>query len=156
MSTRWISPNGWWLVVPPVVMCALDFVLTMHGQSAEYWAGNYAKVNEWSPSFCYYLTLHPVVFVAAGLLWIALFSAIILVAPERLAMTTSVAIVIGHMWGATTWLAHALKSYQACMGLFILVAAMIVVSFKRGQSADGRAAFDWQRTGLPGWVRWVV
>ncbi len=29
-------------------------------------------------------------------------------------------------------------------------------TFKRGQNSDGRAALDWERTGLPGWVRWVV
>jgi hypothetical protein len=156
MSTRWIAPNAWWLLLPPLALCALDFGLTFHGQSPEYWAGNYAAVNELSPSFHYYFTIHPLVAAAAALLWMMLFSALVLLLPEMLALTLAIAIVIGHMIGATTWLAFGFKSYQACGVLFLLTSALVVCCFKRGQNSDGRAAFDWERTGLPGWMRWVL
>jgi len=55
-----------WLVVPPAILCALDFGLTLYGQSDRYWAGNYTDVNEMSPSFARYLAIHPLAFVAAG------------------------------------------------------------------------------------------
>jgi hypothetical protein len=151
-----VARNALWLLVPPVVLCGLDFGLTFYGQSAEYWAGNYSAVNEMSPSFNYYLSVHPLMAGAAMLLWMFLFSALILLLPEMLALVLVVAIVIGHMVGATTWLAFSLRSYQACGVLFLLTSALIVFAFKRGQNSDGRAAFDWSRTGLPGWARWVV
>jgi hypothetical protein len=138
------------------MLCMLDFGLTLYGQSDRYWAGNYTDVNELSPSFAQYLAIHPLAFVAAGLLWIAIFSAIIALLPEFLALTVSIAVLIGHMGGAATWLAYRFNNYQACNALFLATAFVVVVSFKRGQNHDGSSAFKWQRTGLPSFVRWVA
>src|SRR4051812_32932514 len=66
-----------WLVVPPALLCMLDFGLTLYGQSESYWSGNYADVNEISPSFAQYLAIHPFAFVGAGFLWIIIFSIIV-------------------------------------------------------------------------------
>ncbi len=153
--TPLIAPNAWWLVVPPIVLCALDGSLTLYGQSAAYWSGNRAAVNEMSPSFEHYLTVHPLAAVAAFLLWIAIFVLMILLLPELLALIVSTAIVIGHMGGAASWIAYRLHHYQACNALFLFTSVLIVVSFKRGQNGNGRSAFDWSRTGLPEWVRWL-
>jgi len=86
--------------------------------------------------------IHPGVFVAAGILWITLFSAIIFLLPELSALTFSVAIVLGHMAGAATWLAFRFNNYQACGAMFLLTAFTIACSFKRGQSVNGSSAFD--------------
>lgn len=156
MRPKFIAPNSLWLLLPPLALCALDFGLTLHGQSDEYWAGNYAAVNELSPSFAYYLSLHPLVFAAAGLLWMAIFSTITLLLPERLALTVAIAIVIGHMWGALTWIVYRFGLYQGANALFLLVATLIVFTFKKGQNSDGSSAFNWRATGLPEWARWLV
>ncbi|MCA9032404.1 MAG: hypothetical protein KDA66_16415 [Planctomycetaceae bacterium] len=145
-----------WLVLPPALLCMLDFGITLYGQSASYWSGNYGAVNELSPSFARYLTIHPLAFVGAGVLWIALFSTLIALLPEILALTVSIAVVIGHMGGTATWLAYRFNNYQACNALFLVTAFVVVLSFKRGQSNDGSSAFDWKRTGLPAWTRWAV
>lgn len=151
-----VARNALWLVVPPAVMCAMDGLLTLFGQPAEYWAGDYAAAWEGSPSFHDYLTIHPLVAVGAMLLWMAIFSALVLLLPEMLALTLSMAIAIGHMSGAGSWLIYRFHSYQGWCALFPLTAALLVFAFKRGQNSDGRPALDWSRTGLPGWVRWVV
>jgi hypothetical protein len=148
--------NALWLLLPPIVLCSLDFGLTLYGQPDAYWAGDRTSVNEMSPSFARFLSLHPAIFLAGGALWIAIFSALILLLPEWLALTVCVAIVMGHMAGAASWLAYQWRSYESCNLLFLITAGLIVVAFKRGQNADGRPAFDWERTGLPGWVRWAV
>ncbi len=109
-----------------------------------------------SPSFQGYLAVHPLAAAAAFLLWIGIFSAIILLLPELLALVVSTAIVLGHMGGAESWLAFRFHQYQACNVVSLLTAALVVVSFKRGQNSDGRAAFAWSRTGLPSWLRWVL
>lgn len=145
-----------WLIVPPVLLCVLDFGLTLYGQSGDYWSGNYANFNEMSPSFAYYLSVHPLVFAAFGLLWIAIFSAAILLLPELLALTVAVAIMIGHLAGAATWLAYHFHNYQACNALILVTAFVLVFSFKQGQRENGGSALNWQGTGLPGWVRWVL
>jgi hypothetical protein len=145
-----------WLALPSVVLCTLDFGITLWGQSETYWSGDFSAVNEGSPSFARYLAIHPLAFVAAGLLWVVLFAAVIALLPETLALVVSMAIVIGHMWGAATWLMYRFQNYQACNALFLVTAFLVVLSFKRGQNEDGSSVFDWRRTGLPNWSRWVV
>jgi hypothetical protein len=153
---RVLPRNTLWLLLPPIVLCSLDFGLTLYGQPDAYWAGDRASVNEMSPSFAHFLSLHPVVFLAAATLWIAVFSALILLLPEWPALVVVVAIVIGHMAGAASWLAFHWHSYESCNLLFLITSALIVLAFKRGQNADGRSAVNWEQTGLPGWVRWAA
>lgn len=148
--------NALWLLVPPTAVCLLDFGLTLAGQSSVYWGGDYTAVNEVSPSFAYYLTVHPLAAVAAGLLWITFFSAIILLLPETLALIVAIAILFGHTFGALSWLMFRFHSYQASNLLFLVSSALVVFAFKKGQSNDGQSAIQWERTGLPEWTRWIT
>jgi len=156
MESKLALFRGIWLIIPPTVLCLLDFGLTLYGQSGAYWSGSYQDVNELSPSFGYYLSIHPLAFLGAMVLWIAIFSAAIVLLPEMFAMAAAIAIVIGHMAGAASWLAFRFNNYQACNALFLVTSFVVVLAFKRGQTDDGTAAFKWHRTGLPDWVRWVV
>ena len=156
MEQTILPRNTLWLLLPPIALCSLDFGLTLYGQSDTYWNGDFSSVNEMSPSFARFLAIHPLTFVAAQLLWIAIFSVLILLLPEKLALTLVLAIVIGHMAGAATWLAYRFNSYQSCNVLFLATSGVIVFAFKRGQNNDGRAAFKWERTGLPSWTRWLL
>jgi hypothetical protein len=156
MSQSLLPRNALWLLLPPIALCSLDLGLTFYGQPVEYWAGNYAAVQEVSPSFAYYMSIHPLVCLAVDLLWISIFSLAILLLPEKLALTVAVAVMLGHLAGAASWLIYRFKGYQYCNALFLATAALIVFAFKRGQRDDGRSAIDWERTGLPGWMRWVV
>jgi hypothetical protein len=151
-----ISRNAFWLLLPPIALCALDFGLTLYGQPSAYWEGDYSAVQEGSPSFAHYLATHPLMAVGAGALWIVIFSTVILLLPEKLALTATIAIVIGHMAGAASWLMYRFHQYQLCNALMLVTSALVVVAFKQGQRTDSRSAFDWERTGLPGWVRWLV
>lgn len=145
-----------WLLLPPIVLCCLDFGITLYGQSESYWSGNYNDINELSPSFARYLSIHPLAFIAAALVWIAIFSSVIAIVPERIAMTLSICVVIGHMTGAASWLAYRFGSYQACNALFLVTSIMIVVAFNNARSEGTRPLIDWPRTGLPDWTRWLV
>jgi hypothetical protein len=145
-----------WLLLPPIALCALDGSLTLYGQPETYWAGDYAAFLEGSPSFAHYLSIHPMVAVGAFALWVAIFSALILLLPEKLALILAVAVTVGHMAGAATWLLYRLNAYQLFNLLFLVTSGLIVFSIKGGQTTDGRSALDWDRTGLPPWVRWVV
>ncbi len=156
MNTGLLSRNALWLLLPPISLCVLDNGLTLYGQPDSYWAGDYSSVSEMSPSFNHFLSLHPLVYVAACLLWAAIFSALILLLPEMMALTVVVAIVIGHMAGAASWLAYRFHSYQSCNVLFLVTSGLIVVAFKRGQNNEGRSAINWARTRFPGWSRWLV
>jgi hypothetical protein len=150
-----IRTRALWILLPPIVLCLLDFGLTLYGQSDAYWSGNYSAFNEMSPSFGQYLSIHPLVFVAAGIVWIGLFSTLIVILPEQIAMTLAVCVVIGHMLGAFSWLAYRFQSYQTCNALSLVTAALIVTSFNMGRSGNGQGLLNWTRTGLPSWTRWA-
>lgn len=156
MNDCLFRPRSLWIVVPPILLCCLDFGLTLYGQSPAYWAGDYQDVNEVSPSFRVYLTIHPLVFVGMNLVWIAIFSSLIGILPEKIGMTISIAVVIGHMAGAASWLAFQFESYQACNALFLFTAIAIVTSFNMGRSETGQTLINWSRTPVPSWTRWIL
>ena len=156
MKQSLFRPQSLWLVVPPTLLCCLDFGLTLYGQSDVYWRGDYRDVNELSPSFGTYLSMHPLAFVVAGLVWIGIFSSLIAILPEKIGMTISIGVLIGHMTGAASWLAYRFGSYQACNALFLLTAIVIVVAFNKGRSDTGRTLIDWSQTRVPAWTRWVL
>lgn len=123
------------LCLPPILYCLIDDGLTLIGQPAEYWAGDYSRVNEGSPTFHYLLSIHPMAFVAGAFLWICLFVAILLLLPETLALIMSIAIVFGHTAGAATWLLWRPNGYQLCNALFLLSAAVSGVGIRWGWRA---------------------
>lgn len=124
------------LCLPPVLLCALDGSLTLAGQSAEYWAGNYAHVNEGSPTFNHLLQLHPTAFAAGLTAWAAMFVAVLLLLPETTALILSIAITFGHTAGAATWLLYRFQyGYQACNGLFLTTAILLGLGIRWGWRA---------------------
>ncbi len=134
MSEVWCRLRG--LCLPPLGLACLDAVLTLLGQSPEYWAGNYGQVSELSPTFHHLLATHPLAFVVGIAGWILVFTGLILLLPETLALATSVAVVFGHTWGATSWLLyHFQYGYQACIGLFILTAIGLALGIRWGWGA---------------------
>jgi hypothetical protein len=129
------------LCLPPAATASLDAALTLRGQSAEYWAGNYARVNELSPTFHHLLAYHPVAFVAGFLGWVFIFATMILLLPRTLALAMSLAVTIGHTWGATTWLLHRFQfGYQTCEALFVLTALVLALGIERIWGAEDKAA----------------
>jgi hypothetical protein len=143
------------LCLPPLVLCALDCGLTLVGQSADYWGGNYHRVNEASPTFNHLLQLHPAAFAAGNLVWVLLFVAVILLLPNVLALITSIVVTFGHTVGAATWLLYRFHyGYQMCLGL--LLASSIIL----GSAVYwGWQAKPIQTNPLSNWspvVRWTV
>ena len=88
----------------PVSLCVLDMVLTLCGQSSAYWVGEFPNVIEASPAFAGCLAIHPVVFVAAGCIWIGLFTTFVTTLPAALGRVVSTAVSIGHAVGSLAWL----------------------------------------------------
>ena len=143
------------LCLPPLVFCALDATLTLIGQSAEYWQGQRAAVNELSPTFNYLLTTHPAAFAAGMAGWAAIFVMALLLLPDTLALIVSVAIVLGHAVGTATWLCYHFKfGYQMCNGLFLLAAVAIGLGVRWGWQASPAEELRMDR--IPQVWRWTL
>ena len=153
MGSVWRRVLG--LCLPPLVFCALDGLLTLAGQSAEYWAGIYAAVDEVSPTFNHLLRLHPAAFAVGILVWAAVFVGILLLLPDTPALIVSIAVTFGHTVGAATWLLFRFQySYQVANGLFLLSAVLLGLGIRCGWQAAPAQAYR-----LTGWhpvLRWAL
>ncbi len=128
------------LCLPPVALAIVDGTLTLAGQSASYWAGNYGQVNEISPTFNHLLSYHPLAFAAGLLGWIVVLCGMILLMPQTLALTTSIAVTVGHTWGAMSWLLNGLHyHYQAGNALMLAAALALAVGIRWGWGAEPRS-----------------
>ncbi len=140
------------LCLAPVLFCLLDATLTLGGQSAAYWGGNYSAVNEASPTFHHLLRVHPLAYVAGIAVWMAVFVGFLLLVPDTLALIGSIVVTFGHTVGAATWLLWRFAfGYQFCNGLFLLSAVVLGLSIRWGWQAGPREGY---RIPLPDRWRW--
>lgn len=141
------------LCLPPLLICALDCGLTLRGQSEGYWNGRFEEVNEASPTFNRLLKHHPAAFVAGIAVWGAMFVGIILMLPDVFALITSIAVTLGHMMGASSWIWREKNGYQLCNLLFALCSIMLGLGIYYGWR--GRPNERYQ-IGMPLPVRWTI
>ncbi len=143
------------LCVPPLLLSLLDNVLTLAGQSSQYWAGGYSCVNEGSPTFFQLLQTHPAAFIAGGAAWVMVFILGILLLPDMLALIVSIAVSFGHASGSASWLMyHFHCGYQMCNGFFLLCAVVIGLGIRWGWHALPDR--EYRHLGLSSCVRWGV
>jgi hypothetical protein len=108
------------LCLPPLVFCTFDAGITLFGQSAAYWAGEYHWVSEVSPTPNHLLQFHPMAFALGILVWEMLFVVVILLLPDALALIACIVVTSGHAWGASAWLEIRFQcGYQCCMWMFL-------------------------------------
>ena len=139
------------LCLPPLVFCASDGSVTLLGQSDVYWSGNYAHVNEASPTFNHLLQIHPAAFAAGLCVWAMMFVVMILLLPELLALIISIGVTFAHAAGTATWLLWRFQfGYQACNGLFLAASILLGLGIHSGWKARPEQAYRFR-----GWSAWT-
>ena len=94
------------LVVLMLAACAADIGLTLAGQSAEYWAGDYSLANEGNPFAYPVLARSPWLFLAGGVVWGVVVAAVVLLWRHRAGEWLGVLCTLGHAFGGACWLAR--------------------------------------------------
>ncbi len=89
---------------PCIFLWLLDVILTLAGQSREYWAGNFSEAKELNPLFHWFLSNGPDVFLIASIAYILLLVVILFLVPLRIAIITSYIASIAHLIGAAGWM----------------------------------------------------
>ena len=126
-----------WLCVAPAAIIGIDVALTLAGQGSGYWSGSYNLANEASPPGYYLLTQHPAAFIAAMAAWVGLLCLTILLLPATASRILSLALVIGHTWGATSWFRYVFDwGYWSSIVFFALAAASVVFTWDRARQRD--------------------
>jgi hypothetical protein len=150
-----MAPRFVGLCLPPLVLAVLDGTLTLAGQSAEYWGGEYAEVNEGSPTFRYLLGVHPLAYAGGMATWMAVFVGLILLLPDTLALIVSIAVTFGHTGGAAAWLVWVFAyGYQVANGLLLAAAVVLGLGIRWGWRAGPREEHHLPAA-LARW-RWVL
>lgn len=143
------------LCLPPLLLCAFDYTMTLTGQSAAYWAGDYQRVNEVSPSFNHLLQIHPLAFIVGAVMWMAVFVGMILLLPDTLALIFSIAVTFGHTAGTASWLLWRFNyGYQAVNGLFLGSAVLLGLGIRYGWRAV--PSCECRFSGWPTGLRWLL
>jgi hypothetical protein len=96
--------RGAWLCVPALACYALDVTLTLAGQPAAYWRGDYGAVQEANPLARWLLECSPSAFAGAALGWAVAFTLLLSCWRSRLAVLAALALTLFHAIGAATWL----------------------------------------------------
>jgi hypothetical protein len=153
------------LGLPCLFALLLDDGLTLTGQPAEYWAGDYSRTTEGAPFYRKLYAWHPVAAVCGHLTWAGLLGGLLILLPEVLAVVLAVAVVFGHTAGAYTWIlgmhlrANPMEPtgwYQVANGMFLLSALTVGVGIHWTiRSAALRSGSVSERR-LPGLVRWSL
>lgn len=94
------------LCLVPVLLAVLDGSVTLIGQPAAYWAGDYSQVREGTPGFRELLTYGPAAYVGGLAVWVLAFVGMILLLPSTLALAVCLQFTLGHALGAFSWLNH--------------------------------------------------
>src|SRR5262245_25095332 len=109
-ARRWglflMVSRRFWLIGPAVAVLAIDVALTLGGQSAGYWAGNFHEAVEGNPLAFPLLARGPWVFAAVAAAWgVAL---VLVLGWWRHAASDWIAalVALGHAVGGSSWLAR--------------------------------------------------
>lgn len=122
----------------PVVACLCDLTVTLTGQSAEYWSGNWEAVIEGNPIPHWLLSQHPFALCGGVTVSIAVFCTTILRLRPQPARVVAFIVMLGHATAAGTWLLN-MKPWGILYAGSLLVLLRLIdwVVYQRGY-ADSR------------------
>jgi hypothetical protein len=121
-----------WLCMPATVLFLIDHTATLWFQPVQYWRGNYAEAQENCPPYLWLLQQHPLAGGAGAVGYVLAFWSLIVMLPWRLALLCSLALTLGHTWGAGTWIAYNVPlGYWLTIGLCLFAAFLVVFAGER-------------------------
>lgn len=107
-------------VIAPVGMALVDLVLTFHGQTGGYWAGDYAAVREGNPLARQLMEMHPVALLAAYLPYVALIALLVVRSRSGVGDAWALVFTVTHAFGASTWVLRQPGGMVNCVVVWLV------------------------------------
>jgi hypothetical protein len=118
-----------------LILFLVDYELTMWHQPDYYWDGWYDYCNEANPLSYRLMTLHPFAMIVASVVYLGVFCTAIIKLPRHTALYASLALTLGHAFGAGTW-AYNYYGNGMALALTLFTAAVCTIAFELW-AADG-------------------
>jgi hypothetical protein len=112
-----------WLLAPAAVLFVVDAGLTLAGQTDTYWAGDYGTAVEGNPIAHPLLVRSPWLFAGLAVVWLAIFSAVVLFWRHPTAVGIAVLIAVAHAIGGASWITRVGSWGLFAAGAYIALAA---------------------------------
>ena len=91
-------------LIPALWASLFDTVITIAGQSKEYWNGNLNMANEGNPIGNFMMKSHVSgIFIVCGL-WLILIGVLGYYLPRKISRIFLLFVLMAHSWGASTWI----------------------------------------------------
>lgn len=94
-----------WLALPAVTISIADFAVTLFGQPAGYWT-DAAQHNEANPLSAFMLSQGPGAYLLSKVVYLLIVTAAVWLLPRLLSLLAATSFVLGHAFGALTWLLY--------------------------------------------------
>lgn len=122
-----------WLIVPAWIAFAIDVGLTLRGQPADYWNGQYDLALEFNPLARPLLVAGPWVFAGAALAGAIGLSLIVVLWRHPLANLAAAIFAVSHAIGGCSWLvAHGAWGWIAIVIYLITLSRIARWCWRRG------------------------
>jgi hypothetical protein len=129
-----------WLCVAPLLFCLIDGAVTLHGQPAAYWAGQYDQAIEWNPLVRWFMVQHPLLLLLGACGRIFSFCALILLLPDNMARVVAFLVQLEHTIGAASWLTRfGMPGWAGCVVLLLLSRVVLETTWRAAGKASLRA-----------------
>lgn len=93
-----------WLIVPAWLWFAVDALLTLAGQTDEYWAGHYSAAVEFNPLAFHILLNGPALFAGLAVAWAVFLGLLTVFWPCPLVRALAIAVAVLHALAGCSWL----------------------------------------------------
>jgi hypothetical protein len=113
------------VAIAPVSLALVDMGLTLAGQPSDYWGGDYAAVLEANPLARLLLEIHPGLFAAASVAYLAAIALAVFRLPPRGARCLALVFTLTHAFGGSTWLLRFPGGIFYCVGLWGLARLLV-------------------------------
>ena len=128
-----------WLLLPVAIVGLLDIALTLIGQSASYWSGNYQEVLEANPFAMPFLVRSPWLFLGSAIGFLALMCGLLLLWKHRIANSFAIFMAVSHTLGGSAWLLRVM-GWGAAVVYLVLAAQLMLFCWRRYHSSSAASA----------------
>ena len=132
------------LCIPSMLFAAMDYSLTLFGQSTEYWSGQFSHVNKALPFMSFLLRIHPVAYVAGCFMILFCLATFILLLSDTLALIVCMAASLSNTIGVSTWLLRYPHGLQLCSGFILISALVLALCLRWGWRPARIESINWE------------